>query len=151
MDTGTFSLRRIFRNGSCKDWPLAILLLLIVIVVPSASARRRVLGADKPVLVSKPKQTRRQHTTGRRRSGAVGTTDMCLYSCRYAAWRARIKGVQTFRIIVPADPGVLTLGKTGRRDLRFPAGLGERRFTAQVAHQLPIADRAQGGGIGGEP
>src|SRR5690606_37848563 len=127
MDTGTFSRRRAFRNGSCRDCPLDMARLLVVIKsgptafpAPAPLAGQKIL--TQPTQALSPKKIR-------------NTPENPLGSLRF-------KGVEPFNPVLSPEPGQLPLRVAPRGNHRSADGFLLSAFPRKMLPQLPVANRA---------
>src|SRR3954470_17296081 len=120
MDTGIRSLRKVFRNGSCSDWPLAMTFSLFF------------KQADAG-----------EHTTGSRDltapSKEAGGRDQ---GCAEAYKALRIMGIEHMDAGHRTQPRHLPFGELTRCGLRSCHRCFERITTGQVRPELPVTHGA---------
>src|SRR5215212_11747251 len=121
METGTRSLRRVFRNGSCNDCPLAIIYLLVITLNSWLSAAGSLLPCCAP-------------DSGRRRSGAS-------LQCRSLAQR----GTGRSRLSSYTEPHIATAVALSRAPYGHRRWIQERRA---IVCPTPRATRSVAAGPG---
>src|SRR3954468_18547089 len=120
MDTGIRSLRKVFRNGSCSDWPLAMTFSLFF---------KQADGGE--------------HTTGPSADTAPSKEAGSLAEGCADAYKAlRIMGIERLYAVHRTQPGELALGELARRRLGACHRCLERIRARQVRPQLPITHGA---------